>query len=290
MRILVVADVHANRAALEAIREPFDTCLFLGDLVEYGPEPEACIDWVRDRCRQSVRGNHDHGAAQNVDVQGVVGFRYLTRATRKPTAARLTAAHRRFLADLPTSSMLTLGGLRFLLVHATPRDPLEEYAPPDPKLWAARLAHVRADFVCVGHTHHQFALKVGDATVLNPGSVGLPRDGDPRARYAIIDDGKVELKQVSYDVEATVAAVMASEFESEAKRQLAEVYRLGKYVYTDGNGNGTNGHANGHTNGNGVYTNGRRVDDPVQLTPVGEGGKAASGVAYPTTAVTPAGV
>lgn len=260
MRILVVADVHANRAALEAIREPFDECLFLGDLVEYGPDPEACIDWVRTRCRRAVRGNHDHGAAQNVDVQGVVGFRYLTRATRRATAARLSPADRRFLADLPTSSMFTLGGLRFLLVHATPRDPLEEYVPTEAKLWEARVAHVKADFVCVGHTHHQFALPVGGTTVLNPGSVGLPRDGDPRARYAIIDDGNVELKQVGYDVEATVAAVAASDFEPEAKRRLAEVYRLGKYVYANGH---TNGHSNGvHANGtNGGYKNGVHAAD-----------------------------
>ena len=244
MRILVLADIHANRAALAAIREPFDACLFLGDLVEYGPEPEVCIDWVRRNCRQGVRGNHDHGVVQNVEIQGTVGFRYLTKATRKMTADRLNSADRRFLADLPTTAMLTLGGLKFFLVHASPRDPLEEYIQPDPKVWEARLAHIKADFVCVGHTHHQYTLTVGKTTILNPGSVGLPRDGDPRARYAIIDDGKVELKQVGYDVEATVAAVEASNIEAEAKRLLIEVYRNGKYLFP--NENGTNGvHKNG---------------------------------------------
>jgi putative phosphoesterase len=264
MRILVVADIHANRAAIEAIREPFDACLFLGDLVEYGAEPAECIDWVRTHCCQGVRGNHDHGAAQNVDLFGTVGFRYLTRATRAGTVARLSAADRKFLTALPTTAMLTLGGLRFLLVHATPRDPLEEYAPPDPAVWQQRLAGVKADFVCVGHTHQQFALPVGNTTVLNPGSVGLPRDGDPRARYAVIDDGRVELKQVEYDVEATVAALMASDYEPEAKRQLADVYRLGKYTFPNGNGNGS---ANGHTNG--VYRNGNGVHThkPVELAP-----------------------
>lgn len=261
MRILVVADIHANRAALDAIREPFDVCLGLGDLVEYGPEPEACVDWTRRHCRVCVRGNHDHGAAQNVDVFGAAGFRYLTMATRKATAARLAPADRRFLADLPTTAMLTLGGLKFLLVHASPRDPLEEYVPTEAKLWQARLANVKADFVLVGHTHHQFTLPVGNTTVVNPGSVGLPRDGDRRARYAIIENGQVELKQVEYDVEATVAAVDASAYATEAKRRLADVYRLGKYVYT-----------NGATNGNGVYKNGNGVHKPaevVSLTPAG---------------------
>ena len=244
MRILVLADIHANRAALDAIREPFDACLFLGDLVEYGPEPEACIEWVRRNCRQGVRGNHDHGVVQNVEIQGVAGFRYLTKATRKMTADRLNPADRRFLAELPTTAMLTLGGLRFFLVHASPRDPLEEYIQPDAKVWEARLAHIKADFVCVGHTHHQYALTVGKTTVLNPGSVGLPRDGDPRARYAVIDDGKVELKQVEYDVEATVAALETTDIEPEAKRLLTEVYRNGKYLFPAENGS------------NGVYKNG----------------------------------
>lgn len=250
MRILVLADIHANRAALEAVREPFDACLCLGDVVEYGPEPDPCVDWVRTHCRQTVRGNHDHGVVQNVDVFGTTGFRYLTKATRKATADRLTPADRRFLASLPTTAMLTLGGLKFLLVHASPRDPLEEYMQPDPKQWEARLTHVRADFVLAGHTHHQYQLTVGSTTVVNPGSVGLARDGDPRGRYAVIDDGKVELKQFEYDVEATVAAVAAADIEAEAKRQLTEVYRTGRYVLPNGFGNGN---GNGHANGNGVY-------------------------------------
>ena len=231
MRILVVSDLHANPAALAAVREPFDACLCLGDLVEYGPEPGPCIEWVRRNRAVSVRGNHDHGAAQEVEVQGASGFRYLTMASRKATAKKLTAADRRFLADLPTSKMLTLGGLRFLLVHASPRDPLDEYVPPDSAAWAARIAGLHVDFVLAGHTHVPFVLQIGKTTVLNPGAVGLQRDGDPRARYAVIEDGKVELKAVEYDVEATVSAVLANGLDPMAKRMLADVYRVGKYVH-----------------------------------------------------------
>jgi putative phosphoesterase len=233
MRILVVADIHANRAALDAIREPFDACLCLGDLVEYGPHPAACIDWVRTHVTAAVRGNHDHGAAQNVDVFGTVGFR-----------------------DLPVTTMITLGGLRFLLVHASPRDPLEEYVPGDPDEWEKRLGQVKADFVLVGHTHHQFEFRLKHTTVLNPGSVGLPRDGDPRARYAVITDGVAEMRAVEYDVERTVAATLASALDPPAKKQLADVYRHGKYLFAPPPTPPahTNGHANGSTNG--VYKNG----------------------------------
>ncbi len=234
MRILVVADIHANRAALDAISEPHDVCLCLGDTVEYGPEPAACVDWVRRRAHHGVRGNHDHGVVQNVDLVGTGGFRYLTMVTRQPTLAALDDSDRRFLASQPTTQMLTLGGKRFLLVHATPRDPLDEYTPSDPKAWEPRLHGVKADYVLVGHTHQQFTFPVGDAVLLNPGSVGLPRDGDPRARYAIIEDGVVTLKQVEYEIEETIVAVDAMDIEPRAKTMLADVYRVGRYV----NGNG----------------------------------------------------
>jgi len=250
MRILLIADVHANRAALEAVTEPYDVCLCLGDLVEYGPEPGACVEWVRQRAEFTVRGNHDHGAAQDVDVQGLAGFRYLTQATRKPTLAKLSTDDRKYLNNLPTTSMFKLGGKRFLLVHATPRDPLDEYIPADPVPWAARLAGIHVDYVCVGHTHQQFVIPVNGTRVLNPGSVGLQRDGDPRARYAVIDGNEVHLRRVEYDVEKTVAAVRECSLTDErAKTMLTDVYRHGKIAVT--NGNGKNG--NGHTNGNGKH-------------------------------------
>ncbi|MBO0700895.1 MAG: metallophosphoesterase family protein, partial [Zavarzinella sp.] len=107
MRILVVSDIHANRAALEAIREEFDVCLFLGDAVDYGVEPVPCIEWVRRNCRYGVRGNHDHGAAQRVYFQGGAGFRYLTGVTRSLTIDLLSDQDRRYLAELPTSLWLT---------------------------------------------------------------------------------------------------------------------------------------------------------------------------------------
>jgi putative phosphoesterase len=230
MRILVVSDIHGNWPALLTIREEADAVLCIGDIVEYGPQPAACIDWVRQHAGHSVRGNHDHGTAQNVDIHGTAGFRYLTMATRKPTIDRISTADRRFLADLPTTKMVTLDGMRFFLVHATPRDPLDEYCPGDAKLWESRLTNIKADFVCVGHTHTQFCLSLKHTRVLNPGSVGLSRDGDPRARYAVIDDGEVTLKQVEYPIDETLKALEAWDIEAKAKAMLADVYRTGRYV------------------------------------------------------------
>ena len=198
MRILVVSDIHANWAALAAINQPFDVCLCLGDLVDYGPDPAPCVRWAMTHATYAIRGNHDHGVAQGIPVSGETGFRYLTQVSRPSMWEALGPEERRYLLQLPVTQRFTLGGKRFLLVHATPRDPLDEYLLKDPQTWAKRLQNVDADIVCVGHTHIQFNIQVNGVVVLNPGSVGLPRDGDPRAGFAIIDDNKIEMKRVAY--------------------------------------------------------------------------------------------
>ena len=228
MRILLVADIHGNWPALKAIDEPHDVCLCLGDLVDYGLEPVPCVDWVRRNARFSVRGNHDHGVTQNVSVKGATGFKYLTSVTRPLSRSALGPGDLRYLATLPLTQVVTLEDTRFYLVHATPRDPLDEYAPPDAALWERHLEKVDADLVCVGHTHYPFILEIGNKLVVNPGSVGLPRDGDPRASYAILEDHKVELKRIEYPVEDAVAAAQASPLPEAAKDLLAEVLRTGR--------------------------------------------------------------
>ncbi|HEY1380842.1 MAG TPA: metallophosphoesterase family protein [Gemmataceae bacterium] len=227
MRILLVADFHANWPALAAVREPHDVCLCLGDLVDYGCDPAPCVDWVRGHAAHTIRGNHDHGAAHDVPVVGGIGFKYLTGVTRPLTRARLGPDRLRFLADLPVTRTVSFDRRRYLLVHATPRDPLDEFAPPDPEFWARRLDGVRADVVCVGHTHVPYAFDVNGTLVVNPGSVGLPRDGDPRAAYAVIDGANVDLKRVEYPVEDAVRAVDESPLPEKAKEMLAAVYRTG---------------------------------------------------------------
>ena len=228
MRILVVSDIHANWAALEAISQPFDVCLCLGDLVDYGPDPVPCVRWAMAHATYAIRGNHDHGVAQGIPVTGETGFRYLTRASRPSMWEALGPEERRYLLQLPVTQRCTLDGKRYLLVHATPRDPLDEYLLKDPNTWAKRLQNVDADVVCVGHTHMQFKLAVNGVLVLNPGSVGLPRDGDPRAGFAVIEDNKVELRRVTYPVERTIAGVEAMPWPRRAKDITASVLRLGR--------------------------------------------------------------
>ena len=233
MRILVVSDIHANWPALAAIDEPHDVCLMLGDLVDYGPDPGLCVRWSMQHADYAIRGNHDHGVAQGVPVVGEQGYRYLTRVSRPMQWRSLGPEERRYLLQLPLTRRFTLEGKRFLLVHGTPRDPLDEYLMKDPDTWAKRLQGIRADVVCVGHTHMQFNLKIGDTVVLNPGSVGQPRDGDPRAAYAIIEDGKISLRRVEYPVEETVARIEAADMPERARALLAQSLRAGRLPVRD---------------------------------------------------------
>jgi putative phosphoesterase len=245
MRFLVVADIHGNRAALEAIQEPCDVCLCIGDIVDYGPEPAQCIEWVRKHATHCVRGNHDHGVSQDVTVPGIAGFRYLTAITRPLSVAAINPEQRRFLAELPTSRMFTAAGKRFLLVHASPRDPMDEYAPPTADFWAPRIAGLGVDYVVVGHTHQPYTLRVNGTMIVNPGSVGLSRDGNPRAAYAVIESDEVQLKRVEYPIEETVAAVHTSVADDTAREMLTDIYRgglyLAKWALGKGNGNGNGG-------------------------------------------------
>lgn len=233
MRILLLADIHGNWPALQAVTEPHDVCVVLGDLVDYGLEPRPCIDWVRQHAQHAIRGNHDHGVAQRVKVAGKNGFKYLTAVTRTESLERITPEDSRFLAALPLTRSLTLDDMRFLLVHATPRDPLDEYATADPEFWSRRLQGVDAQVICVGHTHQPYVLEVDDKLVINAGSVGQPRDGDPRAAYALIEDHNVEIKRVAYPVEETVRTIVDSNLPQQAKDMLSEAFRTGSLNRAD---------------------------------------------------------
>ena len=187
-----------------------------------------------ERATYAIRGNHDHGVAQSIPVSGETGFRYLTRASRPSMWDALGPEERRYLLQLPVTQRCTIGGMRFLLVHATPRDPLDEYLLKDSSTWAKRLQNVDADIVCVGHTHMQFKLEINGTVVLNPGSVGLPRDGDPLRRLRDHRDGRIEMKRVAYPIEQTVARVEAMPWPRRAKDIMAHVLRVGRLPAPDG--------------------------------------------------------
>jgi putative phosphoesterase len=228
MKIAIISDIHGNYEALSRLPESYDELWVLGDLINYGPEPGAVIDFVRERCTLAVRGNHDHSVAYDEATRCSPRFTAMAEATRKFSISALSGAQRGFLRYLPLSARREAGGCRFFLCHATPSDMLYEYRKADSPLWDADLDHLDADVVLVGHTHLPFVRRLEDGRiVLNPGSLGQPKAGSPQACYAVWEDGVITLKKFSYPVEETIARLRSLALPAEVERDLEKVLQTG---------------------------------------------------------------
>lgn len=227
MKILIAADLHGNWDAWRALPEEFDELWILGDLVDYGPQPREVVADVMARASLVVQGNHDHAVAHDDDTRWSDRWRALSEATRRFTAAALSDEQKAYLRRLPPQLRAERRGVRFHLVHATPSEPLYGHHPPESEAWAAELAAVEADVLLVGHSHLPFLRRIGDRVVLNPGSIGQPRHGEPLARYAVWQDGRFELRSYRYPVEATVAKLRAAGLPEPVEQQLAGILETG---------------------------------------------------------------
>lgn len=216
MRIAVLSDIHGNLPALEAVLtalRPYDALWQLGDVVGYGPQPDEVVARLAQENALGVRGNHDSAALGDLSTDA---FNDDARVAVEWTADRLGEAARDWLAGLPPRRE----ELDFTLVHGSPRDPTWEYVS---SVSAAR-SNLRAfgtPHCLVGHTHVPLAFRQKGSTVeaiaagdgmtlafdgrrsiINPGSVGQPRDGDPRACGMLIDteERRLEWRRVEYPI------------------------------------------------------------------------------------------
>ena len=235
MRALVLSDIHANIDALHAIdawranQPSFDAIWLLGDLVDYGGAPDEVIDWARTHATLVVRGNHDHAMATGAGCGSSAIFLGLSVATREYFRSRLPQADLHYLSSLPVEmSVETPGCGRTVIVHATPQDPLFGFVPAsaNEEIWRAAIAPANEPrFLFAGHTHDQFVRSVGRTTIVNPGSAGLPTDGDPRAAFAVFDEGVVRLHRVPYDVGRAAARVCGLPIAVDYRRRLDVLIR-----------------------------------------------------------------
>jgi len=226
MRILVISDIHANYDALEAVLADagtVDETWCLGDIVGYGPDPNLCVELVREQAQLTcLLGNHDVAVIGRMPVTAFNGD---ARRSIEYQQKVITADSLDFLQSLPEN--LKVRG-EVSLVHGSPRDPVWEYILNS---MTARLNfdHFDTPYCFVGHTHLQCMFqmdeardrvtlgspKVGEAhamtprAIYNPGSVGQPRDRDPRAAYAIYDSTAHtwEPRRVTYDIPAVQARI-----------------------------------------------------------------------------------
>lgn len=222
MRYLVVSDIHSNEPALEAVLQdtpPYDSVLCLGDLVGYGPNPNTCINRIRDLAATSIAGNHDWGAVGKADL------RVFNREAQQAllwTRERLTPRNAAYLEALAPKKQLTA---KVLLSHGSPRDPVWEYLV-DVSTAMAVFTGYDFDICLVGHSHLPLCFEwredqervqplrpegdvlihlEGRRLIVNPGSVGQPRDGNPEAAYALLDTDRMtwRFRRVSYAVQIT---------------------------------------------------------------------------------------
>jgi len=202
MRLGVVSDIHANRIALDAVLEDMpavDGLLCAGDVVGYNPWPAACVEAVRERSIPTVMGNHDRAVATGTGFGG----NGMADAGARYAAEELDGEGLEWLRSLPASRYCVDGRVR--IVHGHPEDP-DRYTYPS--LFSPALLG-EEELLVMGHTHVQAAEQYEEGIVLNPGSVGQPRDGDPRAAYALVDldSMSVGTRRVEYDVEAVIEAI-----------------------------------------------------------------------------------
>lgn len=220
MRILIISDVHANLPALESVlaaAAPFDSVWCLGDLVDYGPDPNECVERIRDLPRLTcITGNHE---AAVLNLLAVESFNGDARKSAVWTANALTEMNKQFLLNLPETAVVD----NVTLVHGSPRFPVWEYIL-DTQTAAENYHYFETANCFVGHSHvplifyrngkepgvdwlvlkDQGVLHLEGKSILNPGSVGQPRDGDPRASFAVYEPETSTWQQyrVEYDIRA----------------------------------------------------------------------------------------
>jgi diadenosine tetraphosphatase ApaH/serine/threonine PP2A family protein phosphatase len=223
----IIADIHANLNAFEAVlddiegRGGVDELWCLGDIVGYGPDPHECIELLRQYNHVCVAGNHDWAAIGKVST---ADFNPDAALACQWTANQLTERDIKYLEKLP----LEIDKDSFKLVHGSPREPIWEYVIST-SIARENFKFFRAPYCLVGHSHVPFVFREEDGSctssrlvdnvglavgesrlILNPGGVGQPRDGDPRASYAIYDSESrmVRLHRIPYDIIITQDRMM----------------------------------------------------------------------------------
>jgi putative phosphoesterase len=233
MKLLIISDIHGNWAALQAVlraESNADKIIGLGDLVGYGPEPVACVNWALQQQSRSifVQGNHDWGVAWKEDPRSSLPYRHLAAVTQAFCLEVLSPEMLDFLRELNPVLTFRLAGQRFFACHATPGEPLFRYLHmsggellPEVEIAGS------PDFLLLGHTHFPFVKSIAGTTVVNPGSVGQPKDGHSSASYAVWNDGQVQLRRAAYPIEDTVGAYAQSLLASSEVERLVAVLRTG---------------------------------------------------------------
>lgn len=206
MDIGLISDIHGNLPALQSVLADMpevDKVICAGDIVGYNPWPAECLDLVQETCSLIVQGNHD----RTVDTPGEYAHNEQAKAGLEHAKRELKEEQREWLLGLPKRTEFVDG--RYRLVHSHPDpDRLGTYVFPRdfPRMRPYLDDH---DGIVLGHTHIQHKAVIDDRVIVNPGSVGQPRDGDSTAAYAVLntDTDEVDLRRVEYDINTVISRV-----------------------------------------------------------------------------------
>ena len=215
MKILILSDIHGNLHALECVlkRIPHDFVLCCGDLVMGYPFAEECIGVIRHIGDRVCMGNHDFVIAHDRKFSPQLHNKYAHLAAELDRSANLTRqcigeSDKSYLQNLPREHHFEVEDVTFYMNHTIPGFSLHHYLPPDTseQKMIDYYDGIQADILITGHTHIPYVKKIGPRRLINPGSVGEPRDGDPRACFAVFDTstGQVELNRLTYDTSETL--------------------------------------------------------------------------------------
>jgi putative phosphoesterase len=230
-RVAVITDIHANLPALEATLAAIewtdmDAVYCGGDLVGYGPHPNEVCALIQERAIPAIYGNYDYAIGRDLEDCGCAyrdqRDRELGQLSVEWTLAHTGRRSKAFMRGLPFDLRFELGGKRVRLVHGSPRK-VNEYlfADKPTRMFERIVAGADCDVLVFGHTHQPWVREYGGVLFVNCGSVGKPKDGDPRAAFALLE----------VDGERVVADIERAEYDAEAvARELAEVGLPGEYA------------------------------------------------------------
>jgi putative phosphoesterase len=208
VRTAIISDVHANLVALNAVLKEIDSMginhiVSAGDVVGYYPFPNEVIQLFKERRIFGIAGNHD----RTVIRTQVSNMNPIAGEAARWTAQELSGRSREYLSALPPRAHITIGGRLAGLYHGSPRDDSEYIFEEEAEPELLRLSGTR--LLILGHTHVPYVKRAKEGTIVNPGSVGQPRDGDPRACYMVYDSTKDDfvVRRVEYEIDAVVNAI-----------------------------------------------------------------------------------
>ena len=233
-RVAVITDIHGNLPALEAVLEAIDgmsvdAVYCGGDLVGYGPHPDEVCGLIEKRRMPTIYGNYDYAIGRDLDDCGCAyrdqHDRELGRRSIEWTLGHTDDRSKAFMRELPFDLRFELGDSRVRLVHGSPRKVNEYLFADKPARTFERIAAgADSDVLVFGHTHQPWIHEYGGLLFVNCGSVGKPKDGDPRAAFALLDadrDGvQARIERVEYDAEAAARAVAAAGLPDEYAEKL----------------------------------------------------------------------